>query len=126
MLFRSRAVLLTNQSGYAEMDGWEDKNGRPLLVPNPADPQVLRYRGRQVVYGDDTELPGGEGSIPLYVGNFKALGTLFVRKGIELATTDVGGDAWATDSMELRAICRLDAVEMDPAAGFQAALAAGG
>jgi HK97 family phage major capsid protein len=121
-----RAVLLTNQSGYAEMDGWEDKNGRPLLVPNPADPQVLRYRGRQVVYGDDTELPGGEGSIPLYVGNFKALGTLFVRKGIELATTDVGGDAWATDSMELRAICRLDAVEMDPAAGFQAALAAGG
>ena len=121
-----RAVLLTNQSGYAEMDGWEDKNGRPLLVPNPADPQALRYRGRQVVYGDDTELPGGEGSIPLYVGNFKALGTLFVRKGIELATTDVGGDAWATDSMELRAICRLDAVEMDPAAGFQAALAAGG
>lgn len=106
--------------------GWEDKNGRPLLVPNPADPQVLRYRGRQVVYGDDTELPGGEGRIPLYVGNFKALGTLFVRKGIELATTDVGGDAWATDSMELRAICRLDAVEMDPAAGFQAALAAGG
>lgn len=117
-----RAVLLTNQSGYGEMDGWEDKNGRPLLVPNPADPQVLRYRGRQVVYGDDTELPGGEGSIPLYVGNFKALGTLFVRKGIELAATDVGGDAWATDSVELRSICRLDAVEMDPAAAFLASI----
>ena len=120
-----QAVLLTNQSGYSEMDGWEDKNGRPLLIPNPADPQVFRYRGRQVVYGDDGELPGGEGTAPLYVGNFKALGTLFVRKGIELATTDVGGDAWAADCMELRAICRLDAKLMDPNAAFRASITAG-
>ncbi len=120
-----QAALLTNQSGYAEMDGWEDKNGRPLLVPNPADPQVLRYRGRGVVYGDDSELPNEEGAVPLYVGNFRALGTLFVRKGIELATTDVGGDAWATDCMEMRAICRLDAVLMDPTAAFKASISAG-
>lgn len=116
------AVLLTNQSGYAEMDSWEDANKRPLLVPNPADPQTLRYRGRQVVYGDDTELANGEGSIPLYVGNFQALGTLFVRKGIEMATTNVGGNAWATDSTELRALCRLDAKAMDTTAAFAASI----
>lgn len=119
-----RAVLLTNQSGYAEMDGWEDKNGRALLVPNPADAQVMRYRGRRVAYGDDTELPNEEGGAPLYVGNFKALGTLFVRKGIELATTDVGGDAWATDSIELRAICRLDAAQVQGDAAFKVTIAA--
>lgn len=116
------AVLLTNQSGYAEMDGWADANGRPLLVPNPADPQVLRYRARQVVYGDDTELANGADSIPLYVGDFQALGTLFVRKGIELATTNVGGNAWATDSTELRALCRLDAKAMDTTAAFVASI----
>ena len=42
------AMLLTNQNGYAEMDGWEDKNGRSLLVPNPADLSVYRLNGRQL------------------------------------------------------------------------------
>jgi len=115
-----KAVLLTNQDGYAEMDGWEDANGRSLLVPNPADPQVMRYRGRTVDYGDNDLIPSSATTAPIYVGNFKSLGTLFVRKGIELATTSVGGDAWATDSSEVRAICRLDAKAVDKNAAFVA------
>lgn len=116
----SAATLLTNQHGYAEMDGWEDKNGRSLLVPNPADPNVYRLSGRRVVYADNDLIPDVSEKHPIYVGNFKALGTLFVRKGIEMAATDVGGDAWATDSYEIRGLCRLDAVTMDPNAGFKA------
>jgi hypothetical protein len=57
------------------------------------------------------------------VGNFKALGTLFVRKGIEMATTNVGGDAWATDSTEARVICRLDAQKVFEDAAFKATFA---
>lgn len=109
------ATLLTNQSGYAEMEGWEDKNGRPLLVPDPTAPEAMRYRGRQVVYGDDTELTAKE----LYVGNFKALATLFVRKGFEMATTNVGGDAWATNSTECRVLCRMDAKQVFGDAAFK-------
>lgn len=116
----SAATLLTNQNGYAEMDSWEDKNGRSLLVPNPADPNVYRLSGRRVVYADNDLIPDETTKHPIYVGNFKALGTLFVRKGIEVAATDVGGDAWATDSYEIRGLCRLDAVTMDPNAGFKA------
>lgn len=116
----SAATLLTNQNGYAEMDGWEDKNGRSLLVPNPADPNVYRLSGRRVIYADNDLIPDVSEKHPIYVGNFKALGTLFVRKGIEMAATDVGGDAWATDSYEIRGLCRLDAVTMDPNAGFKA------
>lgn len=128
------AVLLTNQNGYAEMDGWEDKNGRPLLVPNPADPNVYRLSGRRVIYGDNDLIPDestttGEGAsqvttvkTPIYAGNLKALGTLFVRKGIEMAATDIGGDAWATDSYELRGLCRLAAVAMDTKAAFKATM----
>lgn len=114
------AYILTNQSGYAEMDGWMDKNGRPMLVPNPADAEVYRFQGRTVVYGDDEDLPLEEGKAPLYAGKFANLGTLFVRKGIELATTNVGGDAWATDSTELRALCRLGSALMDTTAAFKA------
>ncbi len=120
------AVLLTNQNGYAEMDGWEDKNGRPLLVPNPADPNVYRLSGRQVVYGDNDLIANESTKIPIYAGNFKALGTLFVRKGIEMAATDVGGDAWATDSYELRGLCRMTAVAMDKAAAFKATITPAG
>lgn len=113
------ATLLTNQSGYAEMEGWEDGHKRPLLVPDPTAPEALRYRNRPVVYGDDTELTAKE----LYVGNFQALGTLFVRKGIEMASTNVGGDAWATDSTEIRVICRMDAQKVNGDAAFKATFA---
>ena len=116
------AVLLTNQDGYAEMDGWEDKNGRSLLVPNPADPSVYRLNGRQVVYGDNDLIPSADSGVPVYVGKFQALGTLFIRKGLEMAATDIGGDAWATDSYELRGLCRMDAVAMDNSAAFKAVL----
>ena len=71
------------EAEFAEMDGWEDGNKRSLLVPDATADHVMRYRNRPVVYGDDTELT----EKALYVGNFKALGTLFVRKGIEMATT---------------------------------------
>ena len=116
------AILLTNQSGYAEMDGWEDANKRPLLVPNPADPNVYRLSGRQVVYCDDDLIPDETSKHPIYVGNFKALGTLFVRKGIEMAATDVGGDAWENDSYEIRGLCRMDAQTMDKNAAFKATI----
>lgn len=116
------AALLTNQDGYAEMDGWEDKNGRSLLVPNPADPSVYRLNGRQVVYGDNDLIPSADSGVPVYVGKFQALGTLFIRKGLEMAATDIGGDAWATDSYELRGLCRMDAVAMDNSAAFKAVL----
>ena len=119
------AVLLTNQDGYAEMDGWEDKNGRSLLVPNPADPSVCRLNGRQVVYGDNDLIPGEDGKTPIYVGKFQATGTLFVRKGLEMAATDIGGDAWATDSYELRGLCRMTAVAMDRSAAFKATIGGG-
>lgn len=117
------AVILTNQNGYAAMDGWEDKNGRPMLVPNPADATVNRFQGRQVVYGDNDLIPDEAGKIPLYIGNFKRVGTLFVRKGIEMAATDVGGDAWATDSYEIRGLCRMDAKDIVGEAGFKATIA---
>ena len=116
------AILLTNQNGYAEMDGWQDSNGRSLLVPNPADPEVYRLGGRQVVYADNDLIPDETSKYPIYVGNFKALGTLFVRKGIEMAATDVGGDAWATDSYEIRGLCRMDAQQVDANAAFKATI----
>ena len=67
-------------------------------------------------------IPSADSGVPVYVGKFQALGTLFIRKGLEMAATDIGGDAWATDSYELRGLCRMDAVAMDNSAAFKAVL----
>ena len=40
-------------------------------------------------------------------------GTLFRRQAMEIASTNVGGNAWNTNSTEVRAITRLDAVTTD-------------
>ena len=37
------AMILTNGNGYDFFDQQEDKNGRPMLVPNPQDPDVYRF-----------------------------------------------------------------------------------
>lgn len=124
------AILLTNQNGYDIMDQTEDKNGRPLLVPNPVDPNVYRFKGHQIVNADNDLIPDAvlendqkaeDGTVtkakgtyhPLYVGYMKAFGTLFRRQGLEFATTNIGGDAWSTNTTELRGICRMDVQKVD-------------
>lgn len=117
------AVLLTNQNVYDEMDNWVDGNNRPMLVPDVSG-DFDRFKGRRVVYGDNDLI--GEHSVtssgqsptttkydPLFIGDFKAAATLFVRKAMEVAATDVGGDAWANDAYELRCLCRMDAQSVD-------------
>ena len=119
------AIILTNQDGYDQMDGWEDKQGRPMLVPNPADPDVYRFKGRRVIYADNDFLPNAanDASAPLYIGSFKAVGTLFSKEATEIASTNVGGSAWATDSTEIRCIARMCNTAMDTAAAIKRTMA---
>ena len=42
--------------------------------------------------------------------------TLFSKDGFEVASTDIGGDAWAKDSTEVRGIARLCVSKFDTAA----------
>lgn len=120
------ATLLTNQNVYDEMDNWVDGQNRPMLVPDVSG-DFDRFKGRRVVYGDNDLI--GEHSVttsgqsptttkydPLFIGDFKAAATLFVRKAMEVAATDVGGDAWANDAYELRCLCRMDAQSVDDSA----------
>ena len=122
------ASLLTNSNVYDEMDGWADTNGRPFLVPDPTQPDVTRFKGRPVIYSDVDEIPAVTVSTvsynPLYIGNFKKFATVFDRNVMEMAATNIGGDAWATNSTEIRVITRLDAETMDSAAVYYTGYAA--
>ena len=113
------ASILTNQNVYNEMDNWVDGQNRPMLVPDVSG-DFDKFKGRPLVYADNDEI--GTKTVdptiydPMFIGNFRALGTLFVRKAMEVAATDVGGDAWANDAYELRCLCRLDAQSVDTTA----------
>lgn len=113
------AVLLTNQNVYDEMDGWAESSGKPLLVPD-INSDFSRFKGRPVHYADNDEIgvitKASTSYDPLFIGNLKAFATLFDRGVLEMASTNVGGDAWATNSTEIRVICRLDAQVIDSTA----------
>ena len=109
------ASFLTNQSGFNFLDSLEDGNGRPLLQVNPADRTQYMVGGRAVHVVSDAVLPNNT-TAPLYVGDFMSFGTLFRRQAMEIASTNVGGNAWNTNSTEVRAITRLDAKQFDAAA----------
>lgn len=114
-IFGVSATFLTNQSGFNFLDSLEDSNGRPLLQINPADRTQYMVCGRAVHVVSDAVLPNNT-TAPLYVGDFKSFGTLFRRQAMEIASTNVGGNAWNTNSTEVRAITRLDAKQFDAAA----------
>ena len=111
-----RATILTNTYGYDAMDNWVDSTGRALLVPDPKGGDFNRFKGRRVEYADDDLIPAVSGYNPFYIGNFKAFCTLFLRQGTRIRSTDIGGNAWNTDSNEIRCTCRMDCQTIDETA----------
>lgn len=112
-----QSTILTNSFGYNAMDNWADSNGRPILVPDPKGNDFSRFKGRPVQYADADLIPAVKSAEvsynPIYVGNFKAFCTLFLRQGTRIRSTDIGGDAWDTDTTEVRCTCRMDCKGID-------------
>lgn len=117
------ASILTNQSGYNVLDNLTDKNGRGLLQPDPTQPKRMLLSGRPIIVLSDAILANGEGKAPIYLGDFSQFGTLIRRQNMELATTNIGGNAWGTNSTEARAIMRMDEIKTDGAAAVKRTLA---
>lgn len=114
----ANAVILTNQSGFDALDQLVDLNGRGLLQPDPTNATMMRMFGRRVVAVSDAQLPNlsTNSYAPFYIGDMKEFATLFSKEGFEVASTDIGGDAWAKDSTEVRGIVRLCVSKFDTAA----------
>ena len=113
------AALVTNQSGFDLLDNLEDKNGRPLLMENPKDPTQQLFKGRPIKVMSDKVLPNVDNAgqkAPLFVGDCSQLATLFRRNTLEIKSTDVGGDAWKTDSIEMRGLAHMGVSKFDTAA----------
>lgn len=122
------STILTNQSGFNYLDSLKDDNGRPLLMPDPTQSTGYLFKGRPVKVASNAVLPNRTVTdtgatkgdyYPIYVGNFEQYATLFTRQALELASTDVGGSAFRTNSIEVRGVARLDCQIFDAAAAVK-------
>lgn len=106
------ATIITNQDGYHWMDTQKDQNGRYLLQDDITQPGRKLFMGRPVVVVSNRYLPTvqveGQNLAPMFIGNGKEAAVLFTYGRYELASTNVGGDAWRRDTIELRTITRDD------------------
>ncbi|MBQ8616285.1 MAG: phage major capsid protein [Clostridia bacterium] len=114
-----QASMITNQDGYNYLDSLADLNGRPLLQPDLASGEMKVFGKRAIRVLPNRLLKTESNAAPLYVGAFKQYGTLFSRMPMEVASTDVGGNAWRSNSVEVRAIARMGVKSFDTEAAVK-------
>ena len=114
-----QAIILTNQSGYDELDNLSDEFGRPYIKPDISG-DFDRLKGRPVVYGDNDvieDITDGDASYsPLYIGHMASFVSLFIRNGMRMDATNVGGEAWENGGYEIRVMCSMDCKTVDETA----------
>lgn len=110
------AVIMTNQSGFDALDQLTDDMGRGLLQPDPTNATLFRMFGRRVIAVSDAQLPNTSSKPEFFIGDMKEFATLFRKAGLEVASTDIGGNAWAKDLTEVRGIARMCVSKFDASA----------
>ncbi|MGH0944679.1 phage major capsid protein [Bacillus mycoides] len=112
--FAAGANIFTNQDGFNYLDQLEDKDGRPLLQPDPTNPTRKLLSGKPViVLSNKTIATDKDGKAPFIVGNLKEAIILWDRKQLSIDMTTEGGNAWRTNTSEFRAIEREDVTPWD-------------
>jgi len=111
------AGVLTNQDGYNFLDTLKDADNRPLMQPDPTNATGMMLKGRPITMAPNWLLPTREEEyFPLYIGDFEQYATLFTRHPLEIRSTDIGGDAWRKNSIEVRGISRMSVAAFDAGA----------
>lgn len=117
------STILTNQSGFNFLDQLEDLDGRPLLQPDPTKSTGKLMLGRPVAIAPNTMMPdridGLNTFAPVVIGDLREFITMFNRMPYEMASTNIGGNAWRTDSTEVRGLMRLDCQQVDASAAVK-------
>ena len=82
-------VIVTNQSGFAALDEEEDKDGKPVLQPNPANPTQKLFQGLPIVVFPDAQLANIDGThFPVIYGSLKAGATFVEHQSMEFAISE--------------------------------------
>lgn len=112
--FSESATIYTNQDGFNYLDNLEDKNGRPLLQPDPTQATRKLLKGvHPVVVLSNKTISTTNGKAPFIIGLLEEAIVLWDRKQLVVDKTTEGGNAWRTNTTEFRAIMREDVTTWD-------------
>lgn len=104
------AKIFTNQTGLDYLAELDDTNNRPLIVPDITQPEIMRFRGHEIVEVPDSLL-SVDGKAPFFVGSMTDFVAFFERQGVEVAVSDQAGfKQYAT---LIRAVERFQPVKAD-------------
>ena len=122
--FRGTVTIFTNDDGLNYLDTLEDKNGRPLLSPDPTQPMALRLsigtHSVPVVVIPNAILPTASKAIPFIIGDLREFMTEFDRQQLSVMQSNTasvtGFNAFEQDMTLFRGIMRADFVIKDATA----------
>lgn len=90
--FKPTSVVVTNDDGLDYLDQLEDKNGRPLLNPDPTNSANMQLRAGATVVPikviPNTDMATTESKVPFLIGDFKEGIVLFDRKKMNIMTSN--------------------------------------
>ena len=111
------ARFIVNQDAWNALDNLVDGNARPLLQPDPTSATSKMLLSHPIVCMPNSQMPNNsDGTSTILIGDFTQYATLFRKKPLEIASTNIGGNAWSTDSTEVRGIMRMDVEKFDSSA----------
>ncbi|MGL5717398.1 MAG: phage major capsid protein [Paraclostridium sp.] len=113
------AKVVTNQDGFNFLNKLKDSQGNYILEKDPKNTTKKMLSGKEVVVLSNKVLKTTgttEKKAPLIIGSLEEGIVLFDRDTIELASTEVGGDAFKNNRVDMRAILRMEAKKFDSAA----------
>lgn len=119
--YKNTSAIVTNDDGLDWLDNLEDKNGRPLLNPDPTDSAKLQLRcGATIVpikVIPNKTLKSNGTKIPMIIGDLKEAVKYWDRQQTSIKTSDVASigeyNAFAQNSTLFRAIEREDVTAKD-------------
>lgn len=115
----SLAAIVTNQDGFNYFNKLKDSQGNYLLEKDPKNPTKRLLAGKEVIVLSNKVLKTtgtAPEKAPVIIGSLKEAVVLFDRETISLLSTDVGGDAFKNNRVDIRAIMRLDVKGFDTSA----------
>lgn len=108
------STWIMNQTAFDVLDQLLDNDDRPLLRPDPTTATLMRLLGLGVRKVSNAMMGAPTtNKSDIFLGYGKEFATLFRVQGFQLDSTGVGGNAWRTDSTELRGITRLGVTKFD-------------
>lgn len=113
LAFKPTTLFFMNSDAFNYFSEEKDATGRAMLEINPKNPTERMIDGCPVIEVPNSLMKTATNKAKVIIGDMNEFITLFDRQQFSIDTTKIGGDAWKTNSTELRAIIRMDVQKVD-------------